>query len=79
MDQPSLTLTTPENRYVMRKTFNSGRERVFGLMTGKFKKCSYCDYKTEHAWGNLKGHIDAEHPDSSEKKHFCDQCNRGVY
>ena len=46
---------------------------------GNFKICSYCDdYKTEKkGWYRLKEHIDKKHPDSGEKKHFCDQCNQG--
>ena len=47
-------------------------------MLGKLRRCSYCDYNTEQTgWGTLKDHIETQHPDSSEKKHFCEQCNKG--
>ena len=44
--------------------------------TGKFKNCSYCDYK-HTSWANLKYHIDCKHPEHGEQKHFCDQCSKG--
>ena len=45
-------------------------------MLGKLKRCSHCDFKTEQTgWACLKDHIDAKHPDSSERRHICKQCN----
>ena len=47
-------------------------------LTGKFKKCSYCDYKTsQKSWTVLKEHIDAKHPpNSNERNYFCEQCSK---
>ena len=38
--------------------------------------CSHCDKKCKQFIG-LKYHIDIKHPESSEKKFFCNQCNKG--
>ena len=40
--------------------------------------CSYCDIKCKMLWGfnGLKYHIDSKHPESSEKKFFCTECNK---
>ena len=46
-------------------------------MSGKSKTCSKCDFEYEgKGWYRLQEHVDRKHPDSSEKKHFCDQCNQ---
>ena len=38
--------------------------------------CLHCDKKCKQFIG-LKYHIDIKHPESSEKKFFCNQCNKG--
>ena len=43
---------------------------------GKLKCCMYCDYKNR-MWDNLKGHIDANHPEHGDQKHLCDICGKG--
>ena len=44
---------------------------------GKFKICSHCDFKEDKNWSRLCIHIDKKHPDSAEKKNFCDVCGKG--
>ena len=45
-------------------------------MTEGLYCCSHCDKKCKQFIG-LKYHIDIKHPESSEKKFFCNQCNKG--
>ena len=38
--------------------------------------CSHCDSKCKK-FGGLKNHIDTTHPETGEKKFFCNVCNKG--
>ena len=37
--------------------------------------CMYCDFKTLN-WPKLKSHLDANHSEHGEKKHFCKLCGK---
>ena len=45
---------------------------------GTLKCCTYCDYKIK-GWYNLRRHIECNHPEHGEKKHFCDICGKAFF
>ena len=46
-------------------------------MSNKMYCCPHCDYKAKHNWQALQKHIDYIHPESGEKKYFCEHCDKG--
>ena len=43
-------------------------------MDGKLYTCAHCDHKPKQ-WQSLQRHLDHTHPESGQKKYFCDQCD----
>ena len=56
----------------MKKT----RSNVYLHRIDAHKQCPYCSYKSPSG-DKLNIHIDNHHPETAEKKFFCDKCSKG--